>query len=94
MRVKQILTFALVLVMCLGLLPACGVAESPAQTPAPATPETQATTTPETIKLDAEKAIDWMKKGAQPSETVRNIFSKQGVMKKFHDERNAGKEKK
>ena len=52
------------------------------------------TTTPETIKLDAEKAIDWMKKGAQPSDTVRNILSAQGVMKKFHDERNAGKEKK
>ena len=58
MRVKQILTFALVLVMCLGLLPACGVAESPAQTTAPATPETQATTTPETTPTETTVATE------------------------------------
>ena len=52
------------------------------------------TTEPETVKVDAEKAIDWMKKGAQPSDTVRNILSRQGIMKKFHDEKNVGKEKK
>ena len=52
------------------------------------------TTEPETVKVDAEKAIDWMKKGAQPSETVRNILSRQGIMKKCNDEKNVGKEKK
>ena len=52
------------------------------------------TTEPETVKVDAEKAIDWMKKGAQPSDTVRNILSRQGIMKKYNDEKNVGKEKK
>ena len=31
----------------------------------------------------AEKAIDWMNKGAQPTDTVKNLFSKDGIMKKF-----------
>ena len=51
------------------------------------------TTSPETIELDAEKALDWLKKGAQPSDTVRNILSKKGVMKKFHEEKVANKKK-
>jgi len=29
-----------------------------------------------------------MMKGAQPSDTVRNLFSKQGIMKKYHDQKN------
>lgn len=40
------------------------------------------------LKIDEEKAIDWMTKGAKPSDTVRNLFSKQGIMKKFHDQKN------
>ncbi|HLR75614.1 MAG TPA: 30S ribosomal protein S16 [Virgibacillus sp.] len=43
---------------------------------------------PVEIKLDEEKALDWLTKGAQPSDTVRNLFSKQGIMKKFHDQKN------
>ena len=45
-------------------------------------------TEPETVKIDEEKALDWMSKGAKPSDTVRNLFSKQGIMKKFHDAKN------
>ena len=41
------------------------------------------TTTPANVKIDAEKAIDWMGKGAQPTDTVKNLFSKQGIMKAF-----------
>ena len=52
------------------------------------------TTDPETVRLDTDKAMDWLRKGAQPSDTVRNILSRQGVMKKFHDEKGTGKEKK
>ena len=52
------------------------------------------TTDPETVRLDADKAMDWLRKGAQPSDTVRNILARQGVMKKFHDEKGTGKEKK
>jgi small subunit ribosomal protein S16 len=51
------------------------------------------TTEPETVFVDADKALDWLRKGAQPSDTVRNILSKQGVMKTFHDEKAAAKKK-
>ncbi|SFF70099.1 SSU ribosomal protein S16P [Halobacillus alkaliphilus] len=40
------------------------------------------------VKLDAEKAMDWMSNGAQPSDTVRNLFSKEGIMKQFHEKKN------
>lgn len=43
------------------------------------------TTEPVTLKIDEDKAIDWMSKGAKPSDTVRNLFSKEGIMQKFHD---------
>lgn len=45
-------------------------------------------TEPVTVKIDEEKALDWMSKGAQPSDTVRNLFSQQGIMQKFHDLKN------
>ena len=45
------------------------------------------TTNPETVEIDTDKALDWLRKGAQPSDTVRNILSKQGVMKQYHDEK-------
>lgn len=51
------------------------------------------TTEPETVEIDAEKAMDWLKKGAQPTDTVRNILSRQGIMKKFHEEKVAAKKK-
>ncbi len=42
-------------------------------------------TEPATVKIDEEKALKWMSEGAKPTDTVRNIFSKQGIMAKFHD---------
>lgn len=45
-------------------------------------------TEPATVKIDEEKALDWMSKGAKPSDTVRNLFSKEGIMKKFHESKN------
>ena len=51
------------------------------------------TTEPETVFVDADKALDWLRKGAQPSDTVRNILSKQGVLKTFHDEKATAKKK-
>jgi small subunit ribosomal protein S16 len=36
---------------------------------------------PADIKVDQTKALDWLKKGAQPSDTVRALLSKVGVMK-------------
>lgn len=43
---------------------------------------------PVEVKLDEEKALNWMSNGAKPSDTVRNLFSKEGIMKKFHDQKN------
>ena len=43
----------------------------------------------ETIVLDKELALKWLRNGAQPSDTVRNILSSQGVMKAFHEEKNS-----
>ena len=35
---------------------------------------------PAEIKIDEELAIKWLKNGATPTDTVRNIFSKAGIM--------------
>ena len=35
------------------------------------------------IQLDEEKILSWLHKGAQPSDTVRSILSKNGIIKKF-----------
>ena len=41
-------------------------------------------TNPATIELDFDKAIDWLQKGAQPTDTCRTILSYRGVMYKNH----------
>jgi small subunit ribosomal protein S16 len=41
-------------------------------------------TDPATIELDFEKALDWLQKGAQPTETCRAILSYKGVLMKKH----------
>jgi small subunit ribosomal protein S16 len=40
---------------------------------------------PAVINLDTEKAIGWLGKGAQPSETVRALFSRVGIMEIWHE---------
>lgn len=40
---------------------------------------------PPVVSIKEEEILDWMSKGAQPSDTVKSILSKQGVMKKFHE---------
>lgn len=42
------------------------------------------TTNPATIELDFDKALDWLQKGAQPTDTCRAILSYKGVMMKKH----------
>ena len=37
-------------------------------------------TTPAEVKIDADKAKDWMGKGAQPTETVKALFKKNGII--------------
>ncbi|KGX88473.1 30S ribosomal protein S16 [Pontibacillus litoralis] len=46
------------------------------------------TANPAEIKVNEEKALDWMTKGAKPSDTVRNLFSNEGIMEKFHLQKN------
>ena len=41
-------------------------------------------TNPATIILDFERALYWMQTGAQPTDTVRNILSTEGVLMKKH----------
>ena len=43
--------------------------------------------TPAEIKINEELALDWLKKGAIPTDTVKNILSKAGIMKKFHEQK-------
>ena len=44
-----------------------------------------ATKQPAIVNVDEEKALAWLAKGAQPTDTVRSLFKKQGVMQKFAD---------
>ncbi len=38
---------------------------------------------PAEVTVNEEKALYWLNNGAIPTETVRNILSKQGIMKKY-----------
>lgn len=44
-------------------------------------------TEPAKIEINEELALKWLKNGAKPSDTVRNLFSKQGILEKFHNEK-------
>ena len=37
---------------------------------------------PAVVKIDAEKANTWLKNGAQPTETVKSLLVKSGVISK------------
>lgn len=41
-------------------------------------------TNPATVDLKFDRALDWVLKGAQPTDTVRNILSREGVYMKKH----------
>jgi len=42
---------------------------------------------PRDIRIDESKAMEWLKKGAKPSKTVRDVFSEKGIMEQLHKER-------
>ncbi len=44
-------------------------------------------TVPAEVKINEEVAIKWLKNGATPTDTVKNIFSKEGIMAKFAKEK-------
>jgi len=43
---------------------------------------------PAQLNINSEKAIEWLKKGAQPSDTVKNLFRKNGIYKELQELKN------
>ena len=41
--------------------------------------------TPAEIKINEDLALEWLTKGAIPTDTVKNILSKAGIMEKYHN---------
>lgn len=48
-------------------------------------------TNPATIKIDFDKTLDWLKKGALPTDTCKAILSYKGVLYKHHLEKGVQK---
>ena len=44
-------------------------------------------TDPANIVIDAEKALKWLRTGAQPSDTARDLMSKTGIWEQFMNEK-------
>jgi small subunit ribosomal protein S16 len=42
-------------------------------------------TEPAQININEEKALKWLSNGAQPTDTVNNLFRKAGILKKVHE---------
>jgi small subunit ribosomal protein S16 len=42
-------------------------------------------TDPFTLKVDGDRAIHWLNLGAQPSDTVRSLLKKAGILQKWHE---------
>lgn len=38
-------------------------------------------------QVNEERALYWLDQGAVPSDTVRSVLKKHGIMKKFHDQK-------
>ena len=43
--------------------------------------------TPAEVKINEELALNWLNKGAIPTDTVKNLLSEAGIMKKFHEQK-------
>lgn len=39
------------------------------------------TKNPAVVKIDSQKALDWLQKGAQPTDTVRALLKKENIIK-------------
>ena len=42
------------------------------------------------LTIDEEKTLYWLSKGAQPTDTVRSLLSKKGIMKKYSESKKKG----
>jgi small subunit ribosomal protein S16 len=50
-------------------------------------------TQPSTVSIDAEKSLQWLLNGAQPTETVAYLLKREGVLDKFFELRPNAKRK-
>ena len=48
---------------------------------------------PAVVKVDKEIALKWLNNGAMPTDTVRDILSKEGILKEFHESKMSKKTK-
>ena len=46
---------------------------------------------PTEVTVNEELALKWLNNGAQPTETVRSILSKEGIMAKYAESKKTGK---
>ncbi len=46
------------------------------------------------VQVDEAKALHWLGLGAQPSDTCRSLLRRQGIMKTFHEQRQAARKEK
>jgi small subunit ribosomal protein S16 len=44
-------------------------------------------TDPADVVIDEEKAMKWLRRGAQPTDTAKRLLSQSGIWKKFTDEK-------
>jgi small subunit ribosomal protein S16 len=42
---------------------------------------------PALVRIEEEKAIKWMTRGAQPSDTVKKLMKKSGLLKKMREDK-------
>jgi len=47
--------------------------------------------TPAEVSIDEEVAMKWLRTGAEPTDTVRDLLKRQGIMTKLHVERHSKK---
>ena len=48
---------------------------------------------PTVVKVDKELVLKWLNNGATPTDTVRDILSKEGILKEFHEAKMSKKAK-
>lgn len=46
---------------------------------------------PSLIDIDEARALEWLRKGAQPSQAVQVLLTKAGIWEKFHSEKKESK---
>ncbi|MEW6546354.1 MAG: 30S ribosomal protein S16 [Bacillota bacterium] len=51
------------------------------------------TTEPATVSVKQERVLDWLRKGAQPSDTARALLEKSGTWRAWQEERKSRKER-